>query len=181
VAKQAPQIATICECIDHCFSFSMWCEDFAPYVQAEDMMMGLDRAFEIVSDATRLHAFLALRKLDDFLGGVKPQDDDLVASMLGINVTAVLGDAVEKFLSVEERTNINKGAAHLTKQLTLDDDSEVDLHAILNRSIPVFARLTVALRKVDEAKECAHWLDKTDALLKHAEERNAKTNGKIAN
>jgi len=110
MAKQSAQIATVCECIDHCFAFAMWCEDFAQHVDPDDMMMGLDRAFEIVSDATRLHSFLALRKLDDFLGGVKPKDDDLVAANFGLDVPAVLGDVGATLLSVDERNNINKGA-----------------------------------------------------------------------
>jgi hypothetical protein len=49
------------------------CGDFAKHVDPDDMVAGLDRAFELVSDATRLQSFLALRKLDDFLGGVKPK------------------------------------------------------------------------------------------------------------
>jgi hypothetical protein len=29
MADQSAQIATICECIDHCFGFAMWYDDFA--------------------------------------------------------------------------------------------------------------------------------------------------------
>jgi hypothetical protein len=163
-AKPA-QIATICECIDHCFAFAMWCDDFAQHVDPDDMMMGLDRAFDLVSDATRLQSFLALRKLDDFFGGVKPKADDLIAATFGIDVPSVLGDVGEKFLSVEERENINKGAAHLTEKLTLDPDSEVDLSNILKRSTPVLSRLVARLRKLDEKKEAAQWLDRTDKLI----------------
>ena len=79
------------------------------------MMMGLDRAVELVSDATRLQSFLALRKLDDFFGGVKPKADDLIAANFGIDVPGVLGDVGDKFLSTDEREDINKGAAHLTE------------------------------------------------------------------
>lgn len=100
--------------------------------------MGLDRAFEVVSDATRLHSFIALRKLDDFLGGVKPQTDDLTAKSLGVDLPKVIGSADAQFLSKDERSNVSKGAAHLTGRLTLEDDSEVDLEDILERSIPVF-------------------------------------------
>jgi hypothetical protein len=39
-AKSA-QIATICGCIDHCFAYSIWCEDFAQHVDPDDMVMGL--------------------------------------------------------------------------------------------------------------------------------------------
>jgi hypothetical protein len=66
---QSAQIATICECIDHCFAFALWCDDFAQHVDPDDMMMGLDRAFDLMSDATRLQSFLALRKLDDSCAG----------------------------------------------------------------------------------------------------------------
>jgi hypothetical protein len=124
------------------------------------MMMGLDRAFDLVSDATRLHSFLALRKLDDFFGGVKPKPDDLIAANFGIDVPSTLGEVGDKFLSVEERDNINKGAAHLTKKLTLDPDSEVDLSNILERSTPVLSRLVEALRKSDEKEEATQWLDR---------------------
>lgn len=171
MAGQTDQIATICECVDHCFAYAMWCEDFARHVDPEDMMSGLDRAFELVSDSTRLHSFLALRKLDDFLGGVKPQPGDLIASEFGIDVPAVLGDAGNKFLSADERTKINKGAAHLTEQLTLDGDSEVDLQALLKRLLPVLLRLVAALRKLDTKNEATYWLDRTDGLLAHAAEK----------
>jgi hypothetical protein len=53
VDERSAQIATICECIDQCVSFAMWCDDFAGYVDPEDMVNGLDRAFDLVSDATR--------------------------------------------------------------------------------------------------------------------------------
>jgi hypothetical protein len=167
---QSAQIATVCECIDHCFAYAMWCDDFAQHVDPDDMVAGLDRAFELVSDATRLQSFLALRKLDDFLGGVKPKPDDLIAANFGIDVPSVLGDVGEKFLSSDERNNINKGAAHLTEQLTLDPDSEVDLQEIVKRSLPVFSRLAAALRKFDTRKEAVHWLDKTDALIERAKQ-----------
>src|SRR4029453_2375917 len=104
---KAAQGATVCECIDHCFAFAMWCDDFAQHVDPDDMVMGLDRAFELVSDATRLQSFLALRKLDDFLGGVKPKPDDLIAANFGIDVAEVLGDVGDKFLSAAERESIN--------------------------------------------------------------------------
>jgi len=168
--KQAAQIATVCESIDHCFAFALWCDDFAKHVDPDDMVAGLDRAFDVVSDATRLQSFLALRKLDDFLGGVKPKPGDLTAADLAIDVPSVLGDAGNKFLSVGERDNINKGVAHLTEQLTLDPDSEVDLQNILKRSMPVFSRMVAALRKIDTRKEATHWLDQTDALIKRAQQ-----------
>jgi hypothetical protein len=47
-------------------AFAMWCDDFARHVDPEEMVAGLGRAFELVSDATQLQSFLALRKLDDF-------------------------------------------------------------------------------------------------------------------
>jgi hypothetical protein len=55
--------------------------------------------------------------------------------------------------------------------LTLDPDSEVDLQAILARSIPVFSRLVAAMRQIDTGKEAAHSLDQTDALIKHAQKQ----------
>jgi hypothetical protein len=145
--ERSAQVATTCECIDHCLAYAMWCDDFARYVDAEDMVMGFDRGFDIVSDATRLQSFLALRKLDDFLGGVKPKADDLVAANFQIDVPSVLGDLGAKFLSTDERDNVNKGAAHLTEKLTLDADSEVDLQAVIKRSLGALSRLVAALRK----------------------------------
>jgi hypothetical protein len=172
--KRSAQIATICECIDHCFAYAMWCEDFAPYLDPEDMIWGLDRAAELLSDATRLQSFLALRKLDDFFGGVRPKPGDLIASDFGIDVKSVLGEVGNTFLSKEdEREMINKGVAHLTEALSLDADSEVDLHEILKRSIPVFTRLVAELRKLDTAQEATHWLDRTNDLIERA--KNIKT------
>jgi hypothetical protein len=147
----------------------MWCDDFAQYVDSEDMMSGLDRALELVSDATRLQSFLALRKLDEFLSGKKRRDDDLIVADFGIGKATVLGDLGDNFLSADERESINKSVAHLTEKLTLDPDSEVELEAILKRSTPVMSRLVSELRKVDANQEAKQWLDQTDALIKRAE------------
>jgi hypothetical protein len=166
--KRSGQIATICGCIDHCFAFAMWCEDFAPYLDPEDMVWGLDRAADLLSDATRLQSFLALRKLDDFFGGVKPKPGDLTASDFGIDVTSVLGEAGNVFLVKDERETINKGVAHLTEDLSLDPDSEVDLHKILKRSMPVLTRLVAELRKLDTAHEVTYWLDRTNDLIERS-------------
>ena len=90
--SHSAQIATICECIDHCFAFAKWCEDFAPNLDPEDMVAGLDRSAELVSDASRLMSFLALRKLDDFLRLTKAnKSDDLIGADIGVDVLAVLG------------------------------------------------------------------------------------------
>jgi len=169
--KQSAQIATVCECIDQCFAFALWCDDFAKYVDPEAVVAGLDRGFEVVSDATRLQSFLALRKLDDFFGGGKPKPDDLVASTLGIDGPSVLGAGRKSFLTTDERKDINKAVAHLTERLSLDADSEVDLQAILKRSTPIFSSLVSELRKGDTSKEAAHCLGKTDALIKHEDEK----------
>src|SRR6202007_2419758 len=104
-----------------------------------------------------LQSFLALRKLDDFLGGVKPKPGDLIASDFGIDAPGVLGEVGNTFLTKEEREKINKGVAHLTENLSLEADSEVDLHHILKRSIPVLTRLVVELRKLDSAQEATYW------------------------
>jgi hypothetical protein len=162
---RSAQVATICECIDHCFAYAIWCEDFVKFLDPEDMVAGLDRGAELVSDATRLTSFLALRKLDDFLRSTKPKADDLIASDFGINVPSVLGDVGETFLTTAEREKINKEAAHLTERLALDHDTEVDLQEILTRSMPVFTGLVSELRKADTSQEAVHWLDKTDVLI----------------
>lgn len=166
--SHSARIATICGCVDHCFAYAMWCEDFAPYLDPEDMIWGLNRAAELLSDATRLQSFLALRKLDDFFGGVKPRAGDLTAPDFGIDVPSVLGGVGDSFLVGDERETINKGVAHLTEDLSLDADSEVDLHQILERSIPVLTRLVLELRKLDVAQKATYWLDQTDDLIERA-------------
>jgi len=171
--KRSAQIATVCQCIDHCFAFAVFCEDFVRLADPEDMMSGLDRTVDIVSDATRLHSFLALRKMDEFFRGAKRSKDDVIATDLDIEPLKVLGEVGSNFLTTTEREDINKGAAHLTERLFLDPDSEVGLDEILKRSLPVFERLSAELRKVDATKEASPWLDKTDALLKRVVE-NAK-------
>ena len=170
--KKSAQVMTVCKCIDDCFAFALWCDDFAPYVDPDDMIAGLDRGFDVVSDATRLHSFVALRKLDDFLSDKKSKPTDLVVSTLGINKTGVL-DAGTTFLTPDERTDINTGVAHLTERLALEDESELDLQDILKRSMPIFSRLVSELRKADAGKEATHWLDKTDALIKRGNEKEA--------
>jgi hypothetical protein len=143
MSEHSAQIYTVCQCIDHCFSFVMWCDDFAPYVDPEDMMGGLDRASDIMSDATRLQSFLALRKLDDFLGGVTPKAGDLTAKTLGVDAATLLKGVGGKFLTKEERDSVNKGVAHLTEQLTLDPDSEIELchaHAAQARAVTADGR-----------------------------------------
>lgn len=79
-----------------------------------------------------------------------------------------------KFLSKAEREDINKRVAHLTDRLTLEED-DVDLTAIVERSIPVFEKLVAELRKADVKDEAKQWLDKTEALVKHAREMAANT------
>lgn len=167
--EQSAKITTICECIDHCFAFAIWCTDFARFLDPEDMRAGLDRAAELMADASRLTSFLALRKLDDFLRGTKARADDLIASDFGSDVATVLGDVGANLLSTAKREKINKEAAHLTERLALDHDSEVDLKAIVSRSLPVFTRLVAELRKADTAHEATHWLDKTTALIARAQ------------
>jgi hypothetical protein len=168
--EQAARITTICECIDHCLAFSTFCDDFARFVDPEDMIAGLDRSVDLISDATRLQSFLALRKLDDFLRGEKSKGNDLVAADLGVDPHDVLGEVGDRLLVEAERTDINKGVAHLTERLSLDPDSEVDLQKIIKRSIPVFSRLSAALRVADAENEAGQWLDRTDSLI----ERRAK-------
>jgi hypothetical protein len=133
LSKKAAQILTVTQCIDHCFSFEMWCSDFAKHVDPDDRVMGMDTALDLVSDATPLHSFLALRKLDEFFRTEKTKPDDLIASELGIDASVVLGGSVKMFLTQTERDDINKGAAHLTERLTLDPDSEINLQAIVQR------------------------------------------------
>jgi hypothetical protein len=170
LSKRAAQIATVCECIDQCFAFDMWCYEFARFVDEEDMVMGLHVAFDLMSVSTRLFSFVALRKLDEFLRSEKaPKSDDLIASDLGIDRDVVVGGAGLRFLTFAERGDINKRAAHLTEKLTLEDETEGDLRHIVERSRPIFARLSAELRKADAKGEAKQWSDKTDALLKYAD------------
>ncbi len=172
MSEHAARIMTICECIDHCFASAMWIEDFARHVDPEDMVMGLDRAYDVVTDATRLHSLVALRRLNEFLRTAKKYPDDLIASDLGIDATMVLGEAGKRLLSEDELTNIHKGAAHLTERLTLSFDSEhVELEGIIDRSLPFFRRLVTALTRADTNNEVARWLENTEALLTLAEKQ----------
>lgn len=180
LSKSGAQIAVVSECINHCFAFDMWCYDFARHANPEDMVMGLHVAFELVSNATRLHSFVALRKLDEFLRAQKSQRDDLIASDLGIDRDVILGGAGKTLLTPTERVSINKSAAHLTERLTLDPDTEVDLQSIVERSMPVFERISAALRKTDSKGEVRQWLDKTDALLKLAREEAERVRKELA-
>ncbi|GMG82567.1 hypothetical protein LNKW23_17800 [Paralimibaculum aggregatum] len=163
--EKAARIATVCECIDHCFAFEVWCRDFAQHEDPDEMVIGLGRGHELVSDATLLLSFLALRRVDEFLRGKRSNADDLIASDIGIDPANVICPKMGSFLTKAERTNINKGAAHLTQWLMLDADSEVDLAEIVIRSVPTFTRLTAELRANDDAGEAARWLDGTDELL----------------
>jgi hypothetical protein len=88
-----------------------------------------------------------------------------------LDATSVPGDVGETLLTKDERDKINKGVAHLTEQLTLDTDSEVDLQTILTRPMPVLSRLISKLRDADTKKEATHWLNKTDQLIKHEQTR----------
>lgn len=163
--SRSAEIATICECINHCFAYIVWCDDFARFVDPDDIVWGLGREVDLVSDATRLYSFLALRKLDDFFGGARSKSDDLVALSLGLNVPRILGKVDDNFLTSTEREAINKGVAHLTERLSLDPDSEVALHEIVIRSIPAFSCLVRELRKNDTAHEATKWLDRTEELI----------------
>lgn len=163
--ETSARIATICECIDHCFSFQIWCEDFARQIDPEDMMSGLDRGHELVSDATRLLSFVAVRKIDEFLRQTRSKQDDMIASDVAIDLGTIIGAGGGRFLTQSERSDINKGVAHLTQRLTLDSDSEVDLLAITTRSLPIFVSLLRELRAKDGSGDAKKWLDRTDALI----------------
>jgi hypothetical protein len=157
------KIATICECINHSFAFTLWCDDFAKTI-GEDVIH-VDVAFDIVSDSTRLHSFLALRKLDDFLGAVSPKPDDITSDRMGLDKTVVLGPGNTTFLANTDRENINKGVAHLTENLTADPDSEVDLTRITADSIPALGRLISELKKLDTTGEANLHIGKTEKLI----------------
>ncbi|SCZ71962.1 hypothetical protein SAMN04488118_11344 [Epibacterium ulvae] len=161
--NQSTKIAEICECIDHSFGFLVWCDDFARRVDPDDLAFGLARGHELISHATRLHSFLALRKLDDFLSSKTTKADDLVATKLGLDVSEILSGKC--FLTSNERQDINKGVAHLTKRLSLDADSEVELKAIVVRSIPIYKRLILELCNLDTSNEAEYWLNKTGKLV----------------
>lgn len=160
------KIAAICECIDCCFAFAIWCDDFATTIDPMDLQFGQSRGFDLISNASRLMSFLGLRKLDDFLGGSQSKPDDLTAAKLGIDASKVLGDINPEFLTKTERNNINKNVAHLTESLSLDADSEVDLRDIIKRSMPAFLRLVAGLRTIDAKGEAKSWLDHTEELIK---------------
>lgn len=172
--KRSAQIATICEYISHCFAFTIWCEDFAKFFDEEDIVGGLDRGAELMAEATRLMSFVALRKLDDFLRGAKSKPDDLVAGDFGIDLPGVLAGMAETFLTGNEREKVNKGVAHLTENLALDDDSEVDLQEILSRLLPALERLASGLRTADTSQEATQWLDKTEALIERVHSLHAR-------
>lgn len=174
MSELSGRIWTICGCIDHSFAFSMFCDDFAQHVDPEAMMFGLDRSVDVVSDATRLQSFLALRKLDELLSSKKRNKDDLIIADLGIDKATILGDLGDNFLSTDERESINKGVAHLTEKLALDPDSEVELDALLKRSLPAMLRLVAELRKKDAKNESKQWLDKTERVIKDAEQLAAR-------
>ncbi|MET4071535.1 hypothetical protein ABID58_006349 [Bradyrhizobium sp. S3.2.6] len=180
MSEQSAKIETICECIDHCFAFEIFIKDFARHADPDDMAWGLHRSVELVSDATRLQSFLALRKVDDFLRAEKKGKDNLIASDLGIDAKSVLGDVGETFLTPDEREMINKGVAHLTENLTLDPETEVGLEAIIKRSMPVFSRLVAALRKVDSNQEAAHSLGETEAVIKSGDALSQSTGAPAA-
>ncbi|MGY3585534.1 hypothetical protein [Bradyrhizobium sp. USDA 4350] len=172
--KRSAQIATICECIDHRFAFTIWCEDLVKFFDEEDIVGVLDRGAELMAEATRLMSFVALRKLDDFLRGAKSKPDDLVAGDFGIDVPGVLAGVAETFLTRNEHENVNKGVAHLTENLALDDDSEVDLQEILIRLLPALERLASGLRTADTSQEASQWLDKTEALIERVHSLHAR-------
>lgn len=163
--KLTAEIAVVCECIDQCFSYSVWCQDFAQNVDPEDMVWGLDRGHQLVSDATRLMSFLALRKIDEFLREHSKHEDDIILSKLGIDRGVVLSTAAGPFLTREERLEINRKAAHLTSWLTFDDDSEIDLIGISRRSLPMFEVLIHKMQAQDKSAEAAFWLDRSRNLL----------------
>ncbi len=170
MSERDTQIATICECIDSTFSYFLWCEDFVAVI-AEDIIY-VDKASDVISHATLLHSFLALRKLDDFFGAVPPKIDDLAWDRLGLNKAAILGGARTTLLDKVDRMNINKGVAHMTEKLTLGADSEVDLLRIIENSICVFERLICELRKIDVDNEAKHCLDNTEEFIQRIGSRH---------
>lgn len=56
---------------------------------------------------------------------MKAKPGDLTASDFGIDVPSVLGEVGSTFLSKDEREMINKGVAHLTEDLSLEDEANL--------------------------------------------------------
>lgn len=162
-------IATICECIEGCFAYFVFCEEFAPLLTEEDRLIGAQQDIDLIAYSTLLMSSISLRKLDDLFleGGWK---DDLKANQYKIDTKELLGG--KSFLENDtEREQINKCAAHLTTKLSLEQDFEVILREILSRSLPVFQRLIAALRKADTDGSATHYLDKAENTLHRAENR----------
>ena len=164
--KLAAAIATVCECIDQCFAYEIWCEDFAWNVEPEELIGGLDRGHQLVSDATRLLSFLALRKVDDFLRHKVSRPDDLIASSIGIDTQTILKIAGGYFLTPRERTGISKKVAHLTDRLALDADDDIDLYEITRRLVPAFTAMIEEFRGRDRSAEAKFDLDRSSDLLR---------------
>ncbi|WP_368184894.1 hypothetical protein [Aestuariibius sp. HNIBRBA575] len=86
-------------------------------------------------------SLISLRSLDDFLSNRRPNSDDLIAKDLAIDVGKVLSGA-DRLLSTSERRKINKGMAHLTKNVIIRDDELGAALEILSKSKPTRLRLS---------------------------------------
>lgn len=165
IDQRAAQIGTVCEYIDQCFSFTIWCDDFAQHVDPEDILCGLDRGFELMSDATLLYSFISLRRLDDFLKTNRRNRDDLIANDLGIDLQSVFDNQPNDLLTNDERTKVNKQVAHLSDKLSLEGDEEVTLSDILLRSEPIISRLLNGLNDADNSEETSQAIQNTRELV----------------
>lgn len=162
------EIVSICDCIDHCFAYTIWCDDIAQIIQGDDLLAGLDRGFELVSDATRLLSFLAIRKLSDLFGEGANRSDDLSLERLGLASVDVLAGR-EYFLSEKERRIISKSVAHLTEHLPLEADSEVELSLILRRNLTVLLQLVAELKDIAGHPSEQHHAVRSEVLLRRAQ------------
>jgi hypothetical protein len=116
-----------------------------------------DRAWMIQTIQTAcLHCTLvALRDLDDFLGGRKTKPDDMRASDFGFSDNL-------SFLSRTERDAINKGIAHTTLQGVASQGQRWDIFELLTKAV---AQADQFLKAVQTKLGLEHFVTFTAALV----------------
>lgn len=115
------EVLSVCVAIRDCEVIDTWEMEFAPSsgTLRESNDIWADKAYQAMWRAALLYSLIALRKVDDFAANRRTRPDDIKLSDLGLDLQTVTGETT--IIDSALRDRINKGIAHITKDLDPDN------------------------------------------------------------
>lgn len=139
------EVLSICIAIQDCDVVQIWESKFAP--SFDELSAGEkiweQKHYSSIWRATLLYSLISLRKVADFAENRGANPDDIRLRDLGLDLQKVTGKT--EIIDDALREKINKGIAHLTKNLVLDNVELVDLREQLRSKEKVIRNLGDAI------------------------------------